>query len=530
MKRALRGRIVTMSARSRVLKDGVLYLDGDRIVAVKGAKAPAPEGFGPPLDVGGTLYPGLIELHNHLAYNVLRLWDVPQKYSNRDRWAGTADYRRDVTGPMRILGTLPDLMPAVVRFVECKNLIAGVTTSQGLALFSNTGSRRFYRGLVRNVEETDDAALPEADTRIADVAASSIESFRRILKGASCLLLHLSEGVDDSAHNHFLSLHQGDEWVISEALAGIHSIALGREDFDVMAAHGASMVWSPVSNLLLYGDTAKVHEARAAGVRIGLGADWSYSGSKNLLGELKVARAASEAMGLGLSDRDLVAMATRDAAAILKWDGALGSLEPGKRADLLVLEGTSADPYAALINAREDAVRLVMIGGEARYGDATLMAGLAEDTEPLTVGGAPRALALRDATADPAVAVLTLAEARARLTDALARLPELALSLEQRGPELMHAVNPLEDGPPVWFLALDELRDTGTDVRPHLPMPSGEPSGASLEVARAAQPLSTLVRPMTLDALSIADDSDYAQRLLAQRNLPEPVREALRPM
>ena len=48
-------------------------------------------------------------------------------------------------------------------------------------------------------------------------------------------------------------------------------------------------MWSPFSNLWLYRGTTDVLAARAAGVRICLGADWSPSGSKNLLGELKVA-------------------------------------------------------------------------------------------------------------------------------------------------------------------------------------------------------------------------------------------------
>lgn len=530
MKRALRGRVVTLDSRFHVLEDGVVYMDGGDIVAVQDAAAPAPQGFGAPVDVGGTLYPGLIELHNHLAYNVLRLWDVPQAFPNRDRWSGTVGYRRDVTGPMKILGTLPDLLPAVVRYVECKNLLAGVTTSQGLALFSNTGSRRYYRGLMRNVEQTEDVALPEAHSRIADVDKSSAQAFLTALKRSSCLLLHLSEGVDDKAREHFLSLKLPDGWAITRSLAGIHAVALRGEDFDVLASHDASIVWSPLSNLLLYGATTHVDEAREAGVRMGLGADWSYSGSKNLLGELKVARAVCDAMNSGISDRDLVAMATRDAAAILQWDAALGSLEHGKHADLLVLEGKEGNPYTALVHASEADVRLVVIGGEARYGDAALMATLAQDTEALTVGGRPRAVALRDPAADPAVASLTLADAVAKLRDALAHLPELARKLEERGPGLRGLVNPLEDAPPTWFLALDELGETGTDVRPRLPSPSGTPTGPAREVAQATQPLSAIVRPLQLDALTVADDTDYLTRVLAQKNLPGSIREALRTM
>ena len=94
----------------------------------------------------------------------------------------------------------------------------------------------------------------------------------------------------------------------------------------MLAQHGGSIIWSPLSNLLLYGATARVEEARRAGVRIGLGSDWSPSGSKNLLGELKVAWLYSKHLLGGLfSARDLLAMATRDAAAILKWGKALGT-------------------------------------------------------------------------------------------------------------------------------------------------------------------------------------------------------------
>jgi cytosine/adenosine deaminase-related metal-dependent hydrolase len=50
------------------------------------------------------------------------------------------------------------------------------------------------------------------------------------------------------------------------------------------------MVWSPLSNYLLYGDTADIEDAKSEGVLIGIGSDWSPSGSKNLLGELKIAK------------------------------------------------------------------------------------------------------------------------------------------------------------------------------------------------------------------------------------------------
>ena len=60
--------------------------------------------------------------------------------------------------------------------------------------------------------------------------------------------------------------------------------------------HDDAMVWSPFSNLALYGETAAIAAAKACGLRIGIGPDWSPMG-KNLLGELKVARLVSAEIG-----------------------------------------------------------------------------------------------------------------------------------------------------------------------------------------------------------------------------------------
>src|SRR5688572_13030647 len=93
---ALAGKVVTMNAAAEVLDRGVVYIAGNRIVAVQPANAPRPAGFdgSPLLNTGGTIFPGLIELHNHLSYNVLTLWQVPQQFKIRDQWRGHPDRRK----------------------------------------------------------------------------------------------------------------------------------------------------------------------------------------------------------------------------------------------------------------------------------------------------------------------------------------------------------------------------------------------------------------------------------------------------
>ena len=117
-KYALAGRVATMDARNTVLERGVVYVEAPRVVAVLEAAAPRPPGFAgaPIMETGGTIYPGLIELHNHLAYDILPPWDVPARYGNRDEWGRIAEYHARVTVPMKAVGGDAQLMPPVARY------------------------------------------------------------------------------------------------------------------------------------------------------------------------------------------------------------------------------------------------------------------------------------------------------------------------------------------------------------------------------------------------------------------------------
>lgn len=515
MKFALSGRIVTMNPQRAVHEHGTIYLDGREIVAVGAQGAPRPPGFEhcTSVDTNGTLYPGLIELHNHLPYDVLEPWKVDRKYENRNQWQRSAQYRARVTTPMTVLARVPALVPAITRYTEAKCLLAGTTTSQGISLFSNHGVQHFYRGLVRNVEQTYDAALPEAKCRIEDVQHKEASTFLERLKRTSCFLLHLSEGSDAEARSHFLTLQIGDEWAITPALSGIHCNALTRGDFDTMASHGASMVWSPVSNYLLYGSTADITAARTAGLRIGIGSDWSYSGSKNLLAELNVARLIA---GGAVADAALVAMATCDAAAILGWSAVLGSLEVHKWADLIVLRGDRKDPYEQLLTASETDIEFTMIDGVPRCGTPAHMKALGVSGETIAVGSESRVVSAQDPDADPVVQAMSLHKASDLLGDALRDLPRLA---SDQGKQAKAGAAPhLLAHPraaPVWFLALDQAP------------PRASARARAPRISPRAQVPEKPAR-MTLDALTTAGDSHYYERLAAQVNLPEPLRDRIR--
>ena len=533
---ALEGRIVTMDGSARVIERGRVFTQDGVIAAVQDVAAPAPPpGFAnvPIVETGGTIYPGLIDLHNHLPYNVLPLWQVPRKFTNRGQWGRHPDYRSNVSAPMQTLGATEELLASICRYVETKALIGGTTTSQGITLANQSGIRRYFRGVVRNVEDTDDEALPEASTRVPDVAARDAKAFfTRLKREQTCYLLHLSEGLDATARRAFASLQIAPgEWAITPSLCGIHAAALQPEDFQTLAAKGGSMVWSPFSNMLLYGGTANVAAAKAAGVPISLGCDWAPSGSRNLLNELKVAYLHSEANGI-FSMQGLVGLVTRDAAGLLGWDAVIGSLETGKRADLVVCEGSSGDAYEQLIFAKESDLTLVMINGIGRFGSSTIMRALNFIGETLRVGGAARMLYLAHPNADPLVQGLSLAAAHEALEAALGVLPALARRAERPKPASEAAR--MLGGANAWRLALDEIVDTGVDLRPNLPERSA--SGRPLRAAAMMRPLfpqaprklSASVKPLRIDPLTVVDDDGYLDGLDTQLNLPAEIKAGLR--
>src|SRR5215467_8562206 len=299
----LRGRVVTMDAKRTILGDGIVWVADGSITDVTPAGQPPPAHAGSPvIATAGTIYSGMIELHNHLAYDALPLFPVPRRYTKREEWQGTVGYRRYVSGPAGVIASVPELIRATIRYVECKSLISGTTTSQGLTLQS-APIKHLYQGIVRNAELPDAPGLPPARPKIGDVTPADRDAFLDSLTGPGARLLHLAEGLPTSAaRQHFLDLQiSKDSWAINPEFVGIHATGLTADDLAIVAQHGGSVVWSPFSNLILYSATTNIAAAVRLGITVALGSDWSPTASKNLLNELTVAQIWSDNQKLGLT-------------------------------------------------------------------------------------------------------------------------------------------------------------------------------------------------------------------------------------
>src|SRR4029450_9251534 len=187
---------------------------------------------------------------------------------------------------------------------------------------------------------------------------------------------HAAGGTLPDLHKEFQLLLDAD--LVRRELMAIHGGALGGPDFQMMATGDATLVWSPFSNLWLYGATADIAAAKAAGVRLCLGSDWAPSGTRNVLWELKVADLWNQAQAAPVfTDEELVGLVTANPGEALSgvWPRPVGRLQAGALAALLVVPRRHPDPYRNLIRATEADVRLVVVGGKARSGTRALLAG-----------------------------------------------------------------------------------------------------------------------------------------------------------
>src|SRR5581483_4019093 len=94
----LSGKIVTFDPQRPVIEEGVLYVGDGTIAAVSDRRDQAPAGFADtkPIDLDGVLYPGLIDLHSHILYNLRTLWAPgrAEPYTSHNQWPDADTYSR----------------------------------------------------------------------------------------------------------------------------------------------------------------------------------------------------------------------------------------------------------------------------------------------------------------------------------------------------------------------------------------------------------------------------------------------------
>lgn len=324
------------------------------------------------LPIDGVILPGLIDLHNHLRWNVFPRWKPMEEFRSRYDWQQKPMYRILLDSPYRRL-VEAGLSCEMQRYAEVKAMIHGATSVIGSLL------EPCNQGLVRNLD--DDPSLGQNIYNVFPFLTTDdeIESAKNVLAANGSLLIHLAEGspTDATSALEFMMLQARD--LLKPGVSLIHGVALKENDFRLMANASVGLVWSLRSNFELYGNTINLQAVLKHGVVTAIAPDWSPTGSDGLLSELNYA--AMWNAGLEpplLNDRQLLEMATVNPAKLVHLDQRLGVLKEGYLADVLVLQSnqmnqSNYDAFWTATHSTPEDVMLVIIDGKAVYGDRTLM-------------------------------------------------------------------------------------------------------------------------------------------------------------
>ena len=356
----------------------------------------------PRVDVGNAfILPGFTDLHNHVGYHLLGLWSESTRsdpWKHNGHWPNAASYQERVTWPAACWSTATP--EALLAYIQVRALAGGTTSQQGWP----TASKRVARAL-RNIDA--DGGFPgRTDPIETSVGALKVGPLtvrgQRMAQGIG-FVYHCAEGQPES-----VVTSQFDDaklaGVLAKTFIGVHCCGVTAGQWKKWSKESAGAIaWSPFSNYWLYGITTNIPAAAAQGVAICLGSDWGPSGTKNLLGELKVAKLASTdtrngKAAFGLTDDDLLDMITVNPGTAVGrcWNCAMGRIVPGALADLTVIRKHGAKPVATqVVQAKESDVALVVIGGVPRYGtDALMKQAAATDTFSVPVGTETRVVSL----------------------------------------------------------------------------------------------------------------------------------------
>lgn len=360
---------------------------------------------------GQVLIPGLVNLHGHAAMSLFRGFadDLPlMAWLNEHIWPAE---KKHLSGSFVRDGTL---------LAAAEMLAGGITACNDMYFFPRAAGEAFLQAGMRATLGMIVLEFPSAYASDADDYLAKGLALRDELKDESLLSFafapHAPYTVSDATFGRINTLaeqlglpihthiHETNEEILDslkqygvrplERLArlgllgpnfiGVHAVHVSDAEIDLLAAHGCHVAHCPSSNLKLASGIAPITDLLRAGVNLGLGTDGAASNNRlDLFGEMRLAALlAKGASGnaAALPAAAALKAATLDAARALNLDDKIGSITPGKRADLVAvdLHALSSqpvfDPVSHLVYvAGREHVTHVWVDGKLKLNDRRLV-------------------------------------------------------------------------------------------------------------------------------------------------------------
>jgi 5-methylthioadenosine/S-adenosylhomocysteine deaminase len=396
--------ILTMNDAFDVI-EGDVVIRGGRIAAIGPSTPAAADRI---IDAGGSyLLPGFIQTHVHLCQTLFR------GYADD---LALLDWLKTRVWPMEAAHT-PASLAAAARQAASELLRSGTTTVLTMETVHDTDAvfealePMGLRAVVGKCMMDADSAVP---ARLLEHTSESIDESVAIARrwhgradgrlraafaprfAVSCSR-ELLEAVARLAHEHQLVIHThasenrdeialvksrtgrknidylADTGLTSPRLCLAHCVWVDDDEQAVMAERGVKVLHCPGSNLKLGSGLAPVVEMRAKGISVSLGADGAACNNHlDMFEEMRLAAVLQSVRHHpgALTARDVVSMATREGARAIGLESEIGSIEVGKRADLVLIDANGPDPYSTIVySSRGTNVRSTIVDGEVLVDD-----------------------------------------------------------------------------------------------------------------------------------------------------------------
>ena len=315
------------------------------------------------------LMPGLVNAHTHAAMSLLRglADDLPlMRWLEEHIWPAE---RKHVSREFVRDGTLVACAEMIRGGITCFNdmyffpdasleaaLAAGLRSVQGMIViefpsaYAADAADYLRRGLeVRDRHGDEPLAsfclAPHAPYTVSDSSLKQISTLAAELDVPVHIHLHETQGeIDRSLAEHGVRPLErlARLGLVGPSLVAVHAVHLSSQEIDLLAQQGASVVHCPSSNLKLASGFAPVHAMLKKGINVALGTDGAASNNRlDMFQEMRTAALLAKAVGndaQAMPAQAALRAATLSGAKALGLEKLIGSIEPGKAADLIAVD------------------------------------------------------------------------------------------------------------------------------------------------------------------------------------------------
>jgi len=399
--------VVTVDETHRVIENGAVYVEKDRIAAVGDAHVLGEQYSMAETVVDGkgkVLMPGFVSAHNHVGYAVFRgraedIGHAPTHRLYLPMSGVIAQEERQVIGALAVTELLRGGVTTILEMEEDAELFAPFIDSSGIraligVMVNDLNLEALARGetvfdaAVRDQQLDQANGLAErwhgrADGRIQAVMAatglstSSPELLQGLRRGADEKGLRLSAHLGFGERDLVQRIHGMAQFDFADThgmlgpdVVAVHCYEVDDDEVNILAQSGTHLAHCPHMNQFR-GEVAPIQAMRARGMQVGLGIDNYFSDYFEVLRScLASARIRAHDPEI-LSAPEVLALGTIDAARVLGLDQEIGSIEPGKKADLQLVNmqrlGLTPvnDPVTTLVyHGHAKDVDMVLVDGE----------------------------------------------------------------------------------------------------------------------------------------------------------------------